>query len=129
MRIPQEIRTQIEGANARALATYGPHGVNVVPVSVIAVTDEHIHLYDFFMGKTVDNLKDVPNVALSCWEGLTGVQVKGIATYLSEGEAYESAKQEMTKRFPERMLSGVIEITPEEVFDISAGDAAGTKLV
>lgn len=123
-----EIQSQISDAEARALATTGPNGVNVVPVSVVNVTNTEIHLYDFFMGKTVVNLQAEPQVALTAWSGLSGMQVKATATYVTNGDVFAAAKTEMRERFPERTLSGVIVLTPTAVYDISAGATAGTKI-
>ena len=40
MIITSNYKEIITGAEARALATFGPHRVNVVPISVVDVTDE-----------------------------------------------------------------------------------------
>ncbi len=125
----QAIADSITGAEARALATTGPHGVNCVPVSVVEVTDEAIYLYDFFMGKTVENVRATPEVALTCWTGLAGVQVKATAEYVTKGELYTQAKTKMLERFPERTLSGVLVLSPTNVYDISAGEEAGQEIV
>lgn len=116
-------------AEAKALATTGPHGVNVVPVSVINVKESTIYLYDFFMGKTVANLSDSPAVALTAWSGLQGVQIKAVADYCTNGPEFEQAVIAMKEQFPERTLRGLIILTPIVVYDISAGlDTAGVVL-
>lgn len=125
----QTIIDQIINADARALATTGPHGVNVVPVSVVAIHDGHIHLYNFFMGKTVENLIAEPTVALTCWKGLAGIQVKAVATYLEEGEVFDAAQEEMLTRFPDRTLGGVIVLTSTAVYDVSADSAKAGKVL
>ena len=118
--ITPDITTAIIDAEARALATTGPHGVNVVPVSVVDITNATIYLYDFFMGKSAENLCAHPSVALSAWSGLSGVQVKADAQYICEGELFEQATTVMLERFPERTLRGVIQLTPTVVYDVSA---------
>ena len=128
MNIPSHIQTAVREAEARALATTGPHGVNVVPVSVVNVTDETIHLYNFFMGKTVENLLAEPVVSFVAWKGLSGVQIKATASYVASGELFETVAATMKVRFPERTLSGVIILTPTSIYDTSAGSTAGTKL-
>ena len=111
---------RITNASAKALATSGPEGINVVPVSVVRVTPELITLYDFFMGKTVRNLVATPTVALACWSGLQGIQVRAIAVYITTGEDFDAAATEMRQQFPERILKGLIHLTPTAVFDVSA---------
>lgn len=129
MTIPTDIKKAIKEAEARALATAGPHGVNVVPVSVVDVTDDQVCLYNFFMGKTIENLKADPEVALCCWKGLIGIQIKARATYITSGSAYEAAVMTMKARFPERTLAGMITLMPTHIFDVSAGTEAGKVLV
>ena len=124
------MQTQLETAEAKALATYGPAGINVVPVSVIAVTETEIHLYDFFMGKTVENIKAEAAVALTAWSGLQGVQVRATAAYCTEGAVFTAAQTEMQVRFSDRVLKGVVVLTPTAVYDISAdANRAGTLIV
>ncbi|MCA9361755.1 pyridoxamine 5'-phosphate oxidase family protein [Candidatus Kaiserbacteria bacterium] len=124
----EQIRRIIIGSDAYALATSGPYGVNVVPLSVVEVRDDEIHLYDFFMSKTAENIKAVPEVALACWQGFRGVQVKAEAVYETSGEVYEAAVTEMKERFPDRMLAGVIRLTPTAVYDVAPG-ASGDDLL
>lgn len=126
--LTQDIIDALQNSEARALATTGPHGVNVVPVSVIDVSSSEIHLFDFFMDKTVENLQVDETVALSAWSGLVGVQVKARAEYQEAGELFESSTVVMKERFPERTLRGVIILHPNHVYDISAGSEAGRLL-
>ncbi len=72
LRMKQKIRESIEGFSAAALATSGPSGINVVPMSVVDVSGEEIHLYDFFLGKTVENIKLQSAVAFTFWKGFEG---------------------------------------------------------
>ncbi|NCO62030.1 hypothetical protein GW879_01075 [Candidatus Kaiserbacteria bacterium] len=110
----------INKAEAKAFATYGKRGINVIPVSVVSVGPESIILYNFFMGKTIENILSDNLVSLSCWSGLTGVQIKGVATYVTAGAVFEQAKVQMLEQFPTRVLKGLVTITPSEVYDISA---------
>lgn len=124
MQLSPSITTCIETASAKALATTGPHGVNVVPVSVITINQNGtIWLYDFFMGKTAANLQTEPTVALTCWSDMTGVQVKATATYSTSGEEFTTAEMAMREQFPERTLKGLIILTPTTIFDVSPGGA------
>jgi predicted pyridoxine 5'-phosphate oxidase superfamily flavin-nucleotide-binding protein len=129
MHIDTTIQQQLQTAEAKALATQGPAGLNVVPVSVITVTDREIHLYDFFMRKTVENIKAEGTVALTAWSGLEGVQVRAMAEYVTDGAVFTAAQTEMQERFPERVLKGVVVLMPTAVYDISAGvERAGVLL-
>jgi len=110
----------IMNAEAKALATYGKRGINVVPVSVVSVSPESVILYNFFMGKTIENILSDNLVSLSCWSGLAGVQIKGTVTYTTTGMEFEQAKVLMLEQFPTRVLKGIVTIIPSEVYDISA---------
>src|SRR3989338_2963476 len=49
------LKSTLETAAAKALATNGPEGINVVPVSMIRVNENDIWLFEFFMDKTAKN--------------------------------------------------------------------------
>jgi len=125
----KHITDTILSAEARALATYGPHGVNVVPVSVVKVEGENIYLFNFFMGKTAENLQSDTSVALTCWLGLEGVQIRATAEYITEGDMFDAATTEMKERFPDRTLKGIIKLTPSAAYDISADAARAGKVL
>lgn len=129
MTITSEFKAAITGAEARALATFGPMGVNVVPISVVDFIDEKICLYNFFMKKTVQNIMTEPQVAFTVWSGLSGIQIKAIAEYKTNGEYYEAEVIKMKTRFPDRTLAGIIMLEPISVYDVSAGVTAGQQLV
>jgi len=118
--LSQKIISAVTNAEAKALATYGPRGINVVPVSVVAVTQESITLYDFFMGKTIENILSDSQVALSCWSGLSGVQIKGAGSYITTGAEFEKATTQMLEQFSTRVLKGLVKIIPVAVYDVSA---------
>ncbi len=120
-----EIQKHLTDFAAAALATTGPHGINVVPISIIESNDTHIFLYDFFMGKTKENIKSHPEVALTCWNGPTGVQIKARVAYENQGDDFEQAVAHMKERFPDRELHGLLRLTPLEAHDVSPGANAG----
>jgi predicted pyridoxine 5'-phosphate oxidase superfamily flavin-nucleotide-binding protein len=117
----RKIQKIIKQSSCHALATSGPHGINVVPVSVVEVYGNEIHLYDFFMRKTAENIKAEPRVALTSWREFTGVQIKATAVYETEGPAFEGAVLKMGHLFPDRTLHAVIRLTPTEVYDVAPG--------
>jgi predicted pyridoxine 5'-phosphate oxidase superfamily flavin-nucleotide-binding protein len=128
MKLTAEIEAMITTAEAKALATTGPAGLNVVPVSVVNVKEGNIYLYDFFMKKTAVNVKAEATVVLTAWSGLAGVQVHADAIYIDQGEVFSREADAMKVQFPERTLKGVIVLTPTSVYDISAGAKAGTPI-
>ena len=111
-----------------ALATSGPEGLNVVPLSVAAVHNDEVLLYDFFMRKTRKNLQTNPQATLACWNGFSGLQIRAAAKYETDGELFQAAASEMAERFPERTLYGIIRLTPEAAYDLAPG-ASGEDLL
>jgi len=108
-------------ATAKALATTGPASLNVVPVSMINVTETEIWLFDFFMGKTVENIMNEPATALTAWTDMVGIQVKGHVTYHTRGDRFDEGVAFVQSQNPERVTKGVLIITPTHVYDISPG--------
>lgn len=106
-------------AESKALATTGPAGLNVVPVSTIYVVDGQIWLINYFFKKTLQNILENPSVSLVCWKGFVGYQIKGSVSYVTEGSVFENAKTMVAETLPDRIVKGVLVITPEEIYDIA----------
>lgn len=120
----EKIHEIIRNAEAKALATTGPAGLNVVPLSMVKVNDgSTIWLFNFFMDKTVKNLAAEPFVALTCWSALRGVQIKGDATYTTSGTDFDAAANWVASQNPKRVIKGLIALVPTEIYDISPGGA------
>lgn len=116
-------------AEAKVLATIGVNNVNVVPVSTIRCVEGKIWLFDYFMNKTVVNINDRPQVALTCWSGMQGYQLKGRAQYVRSGEAYETACDIVKELNPDRLLQGLIIIDANEIFSVSPGKNSEENLL
>tara|TARA_B100001989_G_C24318897_1_gene354173 strand:+ start:21 stop:437 length:417 start_codon:yes stop_codon:yes gene_type:complete len=112
------IKSLLENASAKALATNGPEGINVVPVSMIRVNSDSIWLFDFFMNKTKNNLAADGQVALAAWTDMTGVQIKAEVTYLSAGAEFEEAAAWVETQNPERVTKGLLVLKPTAIYDV-----------
>ena len=104
----------------KTLATSGPAGINVVPVSTIRVVDDKILLVNYFMDKTITNIKSNPQVSLVCWSGLDGHQIKGSIEYQTSGKLFDDITSWAATEFPARTVHGILLLTAEEVYPISA---------
>lgn len=109
----------ITHATAKALATHGSTGINVVPVSSVKIVDNTIWLIDYFMEKTSKNMQENPNVALVCRKDMIGYQIKAKASYLQSGEDYDQACRWIAPLHPERKIKGLIVLHPTQVHDIA----------
>ncbi len=119
MTLSTDIIEAVLQSQNKALASIGKGGINVVPVSTIRVENNTIWLMNYFLRKTLDNIIENPNIALSCWTGLKGYQIKGTVEYVAEGAVYENARQWVIDNVPNRVLKGLLIITPSEIYDIS----------
>lgn len=118
MQLSNEQKNFILSCEAKALGTNG-NEINVVPVSSIFIREETIILCDYFMNKTAKNIVGNPKVSLSCWSGIAGIQIKGEASYHESGFLFEEIQEEITHLHPNRILKGIIIITPETIYDTS----------
>jgi hypothetical protein len=123
MELSTETIELLLNADSKALATNGPHGLNVVPVSTIRVVDGKIWLINYFFKKTIENIHAEPHVSLVGWKGFDGFQVKGSISYESSGPQFEEAKAWVAQKLPDRVVKGLLILTPEEVFNISPSAA------
>jgi predicted pyridoxine 5'-phosphate oxidase superfamily flavin-nucleotide-binding protein len=123
MSLSKIVAQTLETAEAKALATCGPDGINVVPVSMVKVNNDSIWLFDFFMNKTAKNIKDNTSVALSAWTGMTGVQIKGDITYITDGDEFDKSVAWCGEQNPDRVVKALIILKPTKIFDISPGGA------
>jgi len=128
MKIPQHITQALRDAEHKALATYGKKGINVVPVSTMFVEKETILLVDYFFKKTAENLKENHTVALACWSGLEGYQIKGTCKYLNQGKVVSKIKKWAAQKHPDRTVSGVLSITPEDIYTVGANSESGYSI-
>lgn len=117
----ERIEKIINDSDTSALATSGPNGINVVPVSVFEARGGEVIVYNFFMQKTEENLASETRVAFSCWKGFVGVQLKADVVVEYAGPDFDEAVIVMKERFPERTLKSLIKLTPVEIYDIAPG--------
>jgi predicted pyridoxine 5'-phosphate oxidase superfamily flavin-nucleotide-binding protein len=121
MNITSTVKTILETAPAKAFATSCPGTINVVPVSMVQVHDSSIWLFDFFMDKTAHNVNVSSLCALTAWEDMKGIQVKGDVTYVTSGESFAAAVDWVHTQNPDRVVKGLLIIEPNAIFDISPG--------
>lgn len=119
MELTQHVINSLLGAESKALATTGPEGLNVVPVSSIRIEGSDIWLFNYFMKKTLGNIRAEPTVALVGWSGLSGFQVRAHAEHITDGPRFEDAKRWVAERLPDRTLRSLLILTPETIYDIS----------
>ena len=115
----KHIEEFILSAEAKALATYSNDNLNVVPVSSIKIIEGKIWLINYFMDKTLSNILENRSVALVCWRKMMGYQIKGVVSYVTSGQDFDEAVKWIKSILPDRVVKGLIIITPNEIHDIS----------
>tara|TARA_Y100000590_G_scaffold260534_1_gene292586 strand:+ start:103 stop:480 length:378 start_codon:yes stop_codon:yes gene_type:complete len=116
----EDITDFITTAPNKALATKGPHGLNVIPVSTLKIHQEaQIMLVNYFMNKTIDNLKQDEDCSLVCWNGGEGYQIKGLVDYKTSGKTFDQISHETKMTFPNRTVQGILLFSPKEIFTVS----------
>ncbi len=123
MSFSNKVVETLETAEAKALATQGPDGINVAPMSMIKVNDDSIWLFNFFMDKTAQNIQTNPSVSLTAWSGMEGVQIKAKTEYITEGEIFNESVEWCREQNPDRVVKALIVLKPTGIFDISPGGA------
>ena len=78
--------------------------------------ENKILLVDCHMEKTVKNLKENPQVAVSAQNGKEYYQIKGTAEYLTEGKYFKKAKEIVAGT--EYTAKGAVLVEIKEVWDL-----------
>ncbi len=115
----KDVEAFILSAEAKVLATYANGSINAVPVSSITVRNGSIWLINYFMDKSLSNMLSNNNVSLVCWKKMIGYQIKGTVSYLTEGKEFDEAVAWIQSLLPERVVKGLIILSPKEIYDVS----------
>ena len=130
----QRVREIFENQQTVVLATATKNGTpNVVPIAAKKIIDdETILISDQFFNKTLTNMKDNPQVALTCWDKHEGYQIKGKATIEISGQLYQDTArwiEEAGKKLNIPLKSkGAIVVKITEIYNVSPGPQAGVKI-
>lgn len=108
------------------LATCADNEPNVVPVAFKDVTDDgKLLVGDVFLETTLKNIRENGGkIAISAYsaENLEGYQIKGTASYVTEGEVIATFKAMVEKMFNGAATAkGALVITPEQVIVTTPG--------
>jgi len=133
-KMTERIKGTFEKVENVILATATKEGVpNAVPIGAKKIIDdETILISDQFLNKTLNNMKDNPQVAVTFWSGFEGYQLKGNITIETSGERFEETAKwidEMGKalNFPLKSKGAVI-MKISEIYGVSPGPGAGKKI-
>lgn len=113
-------------ANMWDLATCTDNEPNVIPVAFKDVTDDgKLVVGDVFLETTLRNISaNGGRIAISVYDAntLEGYQIKGRASYVTEGEVVKAFKAMVEKTFDgAKTAKGALIITPEKVIVTTPG--------
>ncbi|MCD4756100.1 pyridoxamine 5'-phosphate oxidase family protein [bacterium] len=132
MSIPEEIKQLFKSIPTIAFSTVDKNGnPNVVAIaSKKIVSEDTIWIIDTFFKKTKENILQNNKIAIAMWKDGRGYQIKGLATYHSEGATFEEAKEWILELKPKKIVKGVAEVKITEIFSITPNyNEAGKKIV
>ncbi|MFA5453541.1 MAG: pyridoxamine 5'-phosphate oxidase family protein [Candidatus Methanomethylophilaceae archaeon] len=115
-------------------ATASKSGIpNVIPVGMLFLQpdNETVWIVDNFMKKTLANIKENPKASFVIWnpDGTSSYQVKGSLKIENTGTDYEKAVDIAHNKRKELPAKNLIKMRITEVYSVTPGPNAGSKLL
>src|SRR3990170_100507 len=100
MKMSSEVQTAVGEYGPGIIATVGRNGKPNASVkeSLRVLDDEHVLFADIRSPRTVENLKENPQVAVLCVKGRNGVRIWGTAEILTGGSVFDQVAREWAAR-------------------------------
>lgn len=129
--LSSEVKESLEGTKIVFLATASKNGIpNAVPVGAFRLLDDATLLIsDQFFNKTLANMKENPNVAVTWWGDKGGFQVKGTVTIHTDDKVFSDDVAWMKELRPQLKPKSAVVLKVTEVFSIKPGADAGKKIL
>ncbi|MDD4801918.1 MAG: pyridoxamine 5'-phosphate oxidase family protein [Syntrophomonas sp.] len=125
-----DVKKVLQNAEMWVLATADQSGVpNAVPINFVKVlSDSQIMLVNNAMKKTIVNIKNNPNVAVTVWHEHEGYQIKGKAIIQTDGANFEDGVALVKKEKPFLDPQGVVIVNISEIYITTPGPDNGKQL-
>jgi len=131
-KITEEMKEVIKKAKGFAIATATKEGEpNVVPMGFgTVISDDEILLAKIFEGKTFDNMRANPKVAISVWDmgGPKGYQFKGVARIETSGKTFDEADKMVKAMMPQASPKAAVVVKVDSIYVTTPGADAGKKV-
>lgn len=126
-----EIKESLAGTKIVFFATASKKGIpNAVPVGAFRLLDDATLLIsDQFFNKTLTNMKENPNAAVTWWGDKGGFQVKGTVTIHTDDKIFSDNVAWMKELRPQLKPKSAVVLKVTEVFSIKPGADAGKKIL
>ena len=132
LKITDEMKEVAKKSKCFAVATVSEDGdPNVVPNGLGKVfSEDEILLVKLFEGKTLNNLRRNPKVAVSVWdmERVKGYQFKGNARIETSGKAFDEGDKMAKSIMLKARTKAVIIVKVDTIYVTSPGPNAGKEI-
>jgi hypothetical protein len=126
-----EIKESLQAAKIAFLATASKAGIpNVVPIAAFKVRDEETLLIsDQYFNKTLANLKQNPEIALTWWAEKGGFQIKGTVTVHTDDEIFRENIAWMKASWPKFTPKSAVLVKITGVYIVKPDPEPGKKIL
>jgi len=131
VKLTSEIKDSLAGTKIVFFATASKKGVpNAVPIGAFKLLDDETMLIsDQYFNKTLANLKENPQAAISFWSEKGGFQIKGTVTIHTSGEIFTKDVAWVKELKPNLIPKSAIVMKITGVFQLKPGPGAGQKIL
>lgn len=130
-KVTEEIKESLKGTKLAYLATASKDGTpNVVPIAVFTfLDDETLLISDQYFGKTLNNLKENPKIALTWWGEKGGFQIKADVTIHTDDDIFKR-NVEFARSIKDTLNpKSAIKCKIIAVYIVKSGPDAGKKIL
>jgi predicted pyridoxine 5'-phosphate oxidase superfamily flavin-nucleotide-binding protein len=126
-----EIKESLQAAKLAFLATASKSGIpNVVPIAAFKVRNEETLLIsDQYFNKTLANLKENPEIALSWWAEKGGFQIKGTVTLHTNDEVFRENLAWMKESWPKFSPKSAVLVKITGVYIVKPDPEPGKRIL
>jgi predicted pyridoxine 5'-phosphate oxidase superfamily flavin-nucleotide-binding protein len=131
VKLTDEMKESLTGTKLVFLATSSKKSMpNVVPIGAFKLLDdETLLISDQFFNKTLQNMKENPEAAISWWGEKGGFQFKGSVTLHTDDEIFRQDVAWMKELRPNLTPKSAVIMKISAVYQIKAGADAGKKIL
>ena len=131
VKLTDEIKESLAGTKIVFLATSSKKNVpNAVPIGAFKLLDdETLLISDQFFNKTLKNMKENPQAAISYWGEKGGFQLKGTVTIHTNDEIFKQDVAWVRELKPNLTPKSAVVMKISEVFHVKPGADAGKKIL
>lgn len=130
-KVTDEIKESLKTTKIAYLATATKDGVpNVVPIAAVKfLDDETLLISDQYFGKTLNNLKENPKIALTWWGNKDGFQIKADIAIHTDDDMFREDVQWVKSIKDTLNPKSAIVAKITAVYAVKSGANAGKQIV